>query len=207
MEIGKQIKQKRLELGMTQEELANALKVGRTTVANWEQGRNYPDIQLIVNISDTMNIPLETMLRSESEIVQEIARDTNIRKKQSIKIVILSVIIIFLILVGTYGLYRIYEFQDIGDESQIINVEYDKGIISVEGDLPFYRSMIGMSTGSTEEPSVLDVSITTQIDLSMDNSETIEIDLHDFYEEEDIEAVKTINFVKAGEIYKTVTFD
>lgn len=50
MHIGKQIKEKRLELNMTQNELAEALNVSRSTVSNWEIERNYPDIQLIVSL-------------------------------------------------------------------------------------------------------------------------------------------------------------
>jgi transcriptional regulator with XRE-family HTH domain len=51
MKIGEEIKKRRLELNMTQEELASELHVSRSTVSNWEVNRNYPDIQLIVHIS------------------------------------------------------------------------------------------------------------------------------------------------------------
>ena len=62
MEIGAQIKARRQELNMTQEMLANKLNVGRSTVSNWEIGRNYPDLQLIVSISDVLNLSLDTLL-------------------------------------------------------------------------------------------------------------------------------------------------
>ena len=67
MEIGTQIKMRRQELNMTQEMLAKELNVGRTTVSNWESGRNYPDLQLIVSISNVLNISLDTLLGKESE--------------------------------------------------------------------------------------------------------------------------------------------
>ena len=40
--IGSRIKQMREEKGLTQEELANKLKVGRTAVANYEIGKMSP---------------------------------------------------------------------------------------------------------------------------------------------------------------------
>ena len=70
MEIGTQIKMRRQELNMTQEMLANALHVGRTTVSNWEIGRNYPDLQLIVDLSNVLRISfLESrFLRTETSL-------------------------------------------------------------------------------------------------------------------------------------------
>ena len=59
MEIGAQIKTRRQDLNMTQEMLAKELHVGRTTVSNWEIGRNYPDLQLIVSISNVLSISIE----------------------------------------------------------------------------------------------------------------------------------------------------
>lgn len=82
MEIGKQIKARRAEFNLTQDELAKKLNVGRTTVANWEQGRNYPDIQTIVELSNILDISLDALLRPESAIVKEITRDTKIRKSR-----------------------------------------------------------------------------------------------------------------------------
>lgn len=87
MKIGEQIKKRRQELNMTQEDLAQKLNVARSTISNWEIGRNYPDIQLIVSISDALDLSLDTLLREESDIVQEIANDTRIRKSQTRKYV------------------------------------------------------------------------------------------------------------------------
>nr|WP_084683649.1 helix-turn-helix transcriptional regulator [Carnobacterium mobile] len=43
-------------MNITQEELAERLNVTRAAVSNWEVGRNYPDIQLLLKISDELNI-------------------------------------------------------------------------------------------------------------------------------------------------------
>ena len=59
MYIGDQIKQKRKELNMTQEDLAKQLNVSRSTISNWEINRNYPDINSIVSLSTILEIPLD----------------------------------------------------------------------------------------------------------------------------------------------------
>ena len=123
MEIGAQIKARRQELNMTQEMLANKLNVGRSTVSNWEIGRNYPDLQLIVSISDVLNLSLDTLLGKESEVVKDIARDTNIRKSQSRKIKILSALLIVVILAGLFGIYKVVEYRDISSPEQILSLQ------------------------------------------------------------------------------------
>lgn len=51
MEISKQIKKYRLESKLSQEELAEKIYVTRQTISNWENGRNYPDINSLVLLS------------------------------------------------------------------------------------------------------------------------------------------------------------
>ena len=55
MEFKDRLRQERLRLNLTQEQLANKLNVGRSNVANWEYGRNmapYDTLEKIANIFD-----------------------------------------------------------------------------------------------------------------------------------------------------------
>ncbi|WP_035033561.1 helix-turn-helix domain-containing protein [Carnobacterium mobile] len=72
MEISHEIKKRRTELNITQEELAERLNVTRAAVSNWEVGRNYPDIQLLLKISDELNISLDQLLRGDKTMVSSI---------------------------------------------------------------------------------------------------------------------------------------
>lgn len=54
--FGKYIAEKRKEMGLTQEELANKLYVIPTTVSKWERGITYPDITIISDLCRTLNI-------------------------------------------------------------------------------------------------------------------------------------------------------
>ena len=73
MNIGHQIKQNRLKREWTQEYLAQLLNVSRSTVSSWEVGRNYPDLETIVAISDLFAISLDKLLREDSVMTKEVS--------------------------------------------------------------------------------------------------------------------------------------
>ena len=52
MELGKQIKEYRMEANLSQEELADKVYVSRQTISNWENDKNYPDINSLVLMSE-----------------------------------------------------------------------------------------------------------------------------------------------------------
>lgn len=81
MNIGSQIKNRRLELNMTQDELAEKLNVSRPAISNWETEKNYPDLQLIVMISDVLDISLDDLLKGDANVVEKIANDTREQRK------------------------------------------------------------------------------------------------------------------------------
>lgn len=56
------MKELRAEHHLTQQELADALGVTRQSVSNWEWGKNLPDIEAIVCISETYGISLDTLI-------------------------------------------------------------------------------------------------------------------------------------------------
>lgn len=98
MNIGKEIKIRRRELNLTQEDLAKKLNVSRTAISNWEQQRNYPDIELLVTISDELDISLDKLLRGDSKMVKELSLDY--KKKKRYKMLIPIFIFIIIILSG-----------------------------------------------------------------------------------------------------------
>ena len=49
--------------GMTQEELAEALKVSRQAVAKWESGQGYPDIANLISLSSMFNVTVDYLVK------------------------------------------------------------------------------------------------------------------------------------------------
>ena len=204
MEIGTQIKMRRQELNMTQEMLAKELHVGRTTVSNWEIGRNYPDLQLIVSISNVLNLSLDTLLGKESEIVKEITRDTNIRKSQSRKIKILSALLILVILAGLFGIYKVVEYRDISSPEQIVSVQAYEEHLEIITDLPFYRSVVGYTIGNSPDGNdTIELSLSSQIDLSLDHQQKIVVETDSLEDDMGIRNLKTVDIVDRNGIIKT----
>ena len=204
MEIGAQIKTRRQDLNMTQEMLAKELHVGRTTVSNWEIGRNYPDLQLIVSISNVLSISLDTLLGKESEIVKEITRDTNIRKSQSRKIKILSALLILVILAGLFGIYKVVEYRDISSPEQIVSLQVYEDRLEITTDLPFYRSVVGYTIGNSPDGNdTIELSLSSQIDLSLDHQQKIVVETDSLEEDMGIRNLKTVDIVDRNGIIKT----
>ena len=54
MNIGNQILNIRKEKQLTQEEFGKLFHVTRQTVSNWENGKSYPDLQFLVDISNQL---------------------------------------------------------------------------------------------------------------------------------------------------------
>ena len=61
MNLGDKLIEIRKENKMSQESFAETLGVTRQTVSNWENYKNYPDINTLIKISDKFNISLDIL--------------------------------------------------------------------------------------------------------------------------------------------------
>ena len=101
MEISHAIKKIRTELNITQEELAKQLNVTKGAISNWEVGRNYPDIQPLVKLSDELNISLDQLLREDEKMVSSM--DKKIKKRNFVdKYYVIFLTIVSMTLVGYF---------------------------------------------------------------------------------------------------------
>ena len=70
MDIGNQILNIRKKYQMTQEEFGELFHVTRQTVSNWENRKSFPDLQVLVNISDRFGISLDTLMKGDSRMIK-----------------------------------------------------------------------------------------------------------------------------------------
>ena len=75
MDIGNQILNIRKEQKLTQEEFGRLFYVTRQTVSNWENGKSYPDLQILVDISNRFEISLDLLLKGDSKMVRAIDKE------------------------------------------------------------------------------------------------------------------------------------
>jgi len=59
--IGKNIKQLRIEAGLTQRALAYELGVSIQAVSKWEQGHSYPDVTLLPKIAKIFSVSIDRL--------------------------------------------------------------------------------------------------------------------------------------------------
>lgn len=66
MSVGENIKAKRMALGMTQENLASALGLGRSMIAQIERGSKVPNVMLGRDIAKILQCSLDDLVGEES---------------------------------------------------------------------------------------------------------------------------------------------
>ena len=75
MNIGNQILNIRKEKQLTQEEFGKLFHVTRQTVSNWENEKSYPDLQMLIDISNQFEISLDTLIKEDSKMVKTIDKE------------------------------------------------------------------------------------------------------------------------------------
>lgn len=76
MIFGEKLKSERKNKGWSQEELAEKLFVSRQSVSKWENGQNYPSIEIIIKVSDLFGVTIDELLRSDQELKEKVIRDS-----------------------------------------------------------------------------------------------------------------------------------
>lgn len=103
MNMGDKVKEKRLEKGWTQEQLGNILNVSRSAVSSWEVGRNYPDLETIISISDLFEIPLDNLLREDKEVAKDMSKKIKMNSYYNFIFKILVIIVVLYLCGGLYS--------------------------------------------------------------------------------------------------------
>lgn len=65
VKIGKFICDMRKEKGLTQRELANVISVTDKAISKWETGKGYPDISLLIPLSNALGVSVNELLSGE----------------------------------------------------------------------------------------------------------------------------------------------
>src|SRR5690625_7841254 len=67
---------KRENRGWSQDYLAEKIYVSRQSVSKWETNKNYPSIEMIINLSDLFDITLDEYFRRDDELKEEVSQDS-----------------------------------------------------------------------------------------------------------------------------------
>ena len=84
MDIGQKILEIRKAEGLSQTEFAEKFHVTRQTVSNWEHGKNYPDMETLMRISDEYGITFDELIKKDRELIRSIDRSRRVARKSVI---------------------------------------------------------------------------------------------------------------------------
>ena len=117
--IGKFIKDRRLELKMTQKDLADKLGISDRAISKWENGRGVPDVSLLSDLSKVLDVTINDLLSGEVVKKEEYQQkfeenimntiDTKIKKENKIlKLVLYCIFTLVFLLVMYVSIESIY---------------------------------------------------------------------------------------------------
>ena len=117
MEIGKKLKNARIEAGLTQEKAAEKIDVSRQTISNWENEKSYPDIISVIALRDQYSVSLDELLKGDQKMAEHLEESTNVVKsnKKLTGAILLNIILMILLIAlnmllpeGTYYLVIVF---------------------------------------------------------------------------------------------------
>ena len=99
MEIGKKLKNARIEAGLTQEKAAEKIDVSSQTISNWENEKSYPDIISVIALSDLYSVSLDELLKGDQKMAEHLEESTNVVKsnKKLTGAILLNIILMILL--------------------------------------------------------------------------------------------------------------
>ena len=100
MEIGKKLKNARIEAGLTQEKAAEKIDVSRQTISNWENEKSYPDSISVIALSDLYSVSLDELLKGDQKMAEHLEESTNVVKsnKKLTGAILLNIILMILLI-------------------------------------------------------------------------------------------------------------
>ena len=202
----------RRKLNMTQKDLADKLYVSDKAVSKWERGLCFPDISVLIPLTENLNISLYDLLRGEKmnkKEVEETLKNTinfsnNELKRNKKKYTIISLIIIFIIVLT--GIVTFIINNKNNDISGIVDKDtiYD---ISYYSD---YKTSLKSTNGENIELIIMKLPLNWLERQTEINSDTIKINYNvtyknvvKAYDDEDYVKEAIINI--ASVIFTTVS--
>ena len=83
MNIGMKLKENRIKADLSQEYVADKLKVTRQTISNWENNKSYPDILNIIELSNLYSVSLDELIKEDKKMVEHLEESLNVVNSQN----------------------------------------------------------------------------------------------------------------------------
>lgn len=87
MIIGTRVKDARMELGITQEQLGDKVGVSKVSICGYEQGTRMPSISILPNLADALNVSVDYLLGRDVDVVSEDKKLSVKMRKEDMRII------------------------------------------------------------------------------------------------------------------------
>jgi len=136
MIFSERLKTEREKRNWSQTDLAEKIYVSRQSVSKWETGKNYPSIEVIINLSDLFGITIDELLRSDEELKEKVIRDGKQLAYPKLKL-----FFDVLLLIGLFSIAAKVLFL-IGNRFLGLDITFFQGSL-LYAIVPFVASIIG----------------------------------------------------------------
>lgn len=191
MNIGEKLKEKRVEANYTQKDLAEILHVSRQTISSWEVGRTYPDLDVLIAISNLYNTSLDELLKEDSEMVNDITKKVRKSERRRLLNILLSVALIIIIAVSGYNAWGKYQDNQENayglKRSDLIESSWEmfyspknelvSSVLSFDSDSVMIRNQYGSLYNPYVDPSKFAEQDTEFLGYQTDNYENLKVEL------------------------------
>ena len=149
MELGNQIKHYRIEKGLSQEELAERVYVTRQTISNWENNKNYPDINSIVLLSEIFEISIDNLIKGDLEQMKKEINSEEVKKLNfyslMMAILMIAAIISLVPLIKFIGVYAFIVYFALLACALVFALKIEK--IKKNNDIQTYKEILAFTEG------------------------------------------------------------
>ena len=149
MDLGKQIKKYRNEKGYSQEELANKIYVTRQSISNWENDKNYPDVNSLVLLSEVFQISIDELIKGDIEKMKETIKKEEISKLNQygtiFTILLILTVVSIIPLVLVFGFYGFIPWGILYGFTMLVALKIER--MKKDYDIQTYKEIVAFTEG------------------------------------------------------------
>lgn len=151
MELGRQIKRYRTDLGLSQDGLAREIHVSRQTISNWENDKSYPDVDSLLRLSQLFQVSLDSLIKGDLEEIKARIQPEDIQRFERLSVI--YAILLIAAVIAFVPLYRFLHFVGIALWAGLyaaalyfaLKVEQQKKRFNIQT----YREIVAFTEGQT----------------------------------------------------------
>lgn len=155
MDISNQIKKRRTDMGLSQEELAERIYVSRQTISNWETDKTYPDIQSLLMLSVLFDTTIDVLVKGDLEVMEKTVASADAKKMRILGIGMF----VLLVLMIPFALAGITLWGPLGVLLRLVPWAASMAVavvierMKIENDVQTYREILAFAKGEAVDRS------------------------------------------------------